>query len=841
MTASQTASTLTKSDLDALTRSYITPEIAKAAGLECVDTHEGAATVGRLNKKNAPRCNCAGIRIPYRLPESDVVRDWRLRRDNPEVDSNGKEINKYLSPPGKGNLFYFTPSAKKAWLQDVKVSAVFVEGEKKALALQRFFDECGAQVLVIGLPGVWNWRGTVGKTTNGNNARVAVKGVIADFGLIEWKKREVEIVFDADAKTNPQVVRAQRALAKELTGRGAGVRILEMPDLSVTGQKGIDDLLGAKGADFVSAWLTQARQDADDAGQVVGKYIATSEGFKWNKPIDGGSVPVLLCNFVAEITGDVCEDDGTEVKRNYEITARLANESVEHVGIVPCTSFASLGWRDELLGARAIIHPGRERHVECAIREHSYSIETRNIIAHTGWRLNPDGWHYYHGGGKVGATGNRPADVKLPPQLTPFVLPDVPTGKSASATTEAILRLFNVAPDKYSIPLTGAAFAAMLGKCDFSVDLFGYTGSGKTALALLIQSFFGAGFADAAHIPASWSSTANANEGLAHVAKDAVLLVDDFCPAGSATEVARQHANADRLKRAQGNISGRGRMRADGSLRPPKPPRGLIVSTGEDLPRGQSLRARSLILEVSQSVVNWDAVTQSQRDARNGLFAQATSAFLQWMAINDRIAIIQSEQHEKHQIAYWRDLWLNKLEAAHKRSATTLAYLSRAWHLWMESAVATQAMTEAEAKTLWKRIWKALDEAGQAQATYQASENPAIRFWELLQSAFSSGKAFLDPIDGTQIELSGFGWRGGQPQGDRIGWIGKKEILLIPDAAFTAAQRAGDGLSVTPSTLWKRLKEAGNLTAIEDERTTIRKRIDGKDHRVLSVKPEIFA
>lgn len=836
MKATQQATTLTQADHDALARSYITPAIADAAGIIRVDSHEGARLVGRLNKKNAPTMNCESLAFPYRYPEETTVREWRIRLDHPitEQQSDGtlKVKIKCLTPPGSKNKFYFAPSAMKAWLKDQAILVAFVEGEKKALALQRFFDERGEQVLVIGIPGVYGWR-----MTGKNNLR----GAIPDFGLMEWKKRQVEIVFDADAKTNPNVDRARKALAKELTGRGASVRILEMPDAAQTGQKGIDDLLGAKGKDFVNDWLADARKDGDDTTQTVGKYIVTPDGFKWNKPIDGGSVPVLLCNFVAEITGDVCEDDGTEKQRRYEITARMVNEAHERVGTVLASTFAGLGWRDELLGARAIIHPGRERHVECAIREHSYSVEVRNIIAHTGWRNDSGGWFYYHGGGKVGASGNVYADVNLPPQLTPFVLPDVPTGKALSEAIGAVIRLFAVAPDEFSIPLTGAAFAAMLGKCDFSVDLFGYTGSGKTALGLLIQSFFGAGFADAASIPASWSSTANSNEGLAHVAKDAVLLVDDFCPAGSATEVARQHANADRLKRAQGNGSGRARMRADGSLRPPKPPRGLILSTGEDLPRGQSLRARSLILEVSQGVANWEAVTTSQRDARNGLFAQVTSAFAQWLATDDRIAVIQSEQHQKHQIAYWREFWLSKLTDGHKRSATTLAYLSRAWHLWLEFAVQSQAIPKADAAKLWERLCQALGEAGKTQANYQASENPAIRFTELIQSAFSSGKAFLDPIDGTQTELSSFGWRNGQPQGERIGWLAGDAAYLIPDAAFTAAQRSGDGLSVTPSTLWKRLKEAGNLTATEGNRATIRKRIDGKDHRLLSVKPEIFS
>ena len=50
------------------------------------------------------------------------------------------------------------------------------------------------------------------------------------------------------------------------------------------------------------------------------------------------------------------------------------------------------------------------------------------------------------------------------------------------------------------------------------------------------------------------------------------------------------HREADRLVRAQGNRSGRQRMRQDSTLRPAKPPRGLLLSTGEDVPRGHSLR-----------------------------------------------------------------------------------------------------------------------------------------------------------------------------------------------------------------------------------------------------------
>src|SRR5205807_5268138 len=100
-------------------------------------------------------------------------------------------------------------------------------------------------------------------------------------------------------------------------------------------------------------------------------------------------------------------------------------------------------------------------------------------------------------------------------------------------------------------------------------------------------------------LPANWSSTGNALEAQAFTAKDALLVVDDFAPQGSAADVQRYHREADRLLRGQGNGAGRQRMKADATLRPAKPPRGLVLSTGEDTPRGQSLRARMLVVEVS--------------------------------------------------------------------------------------------------------------------------------------------------------------------------------------------------------------------------------------------------
>lgn len=146
----------------------------------------------------------------------------------------------------------------------------------------------------------------------------------------------------------------------------------------------------------------------------------------------------------------------------------------------------------------------------------------------------------------------------------------------------AVFDLFTIAPDDVTLPALGAVWSSVLTGADFSIYLAGRTGSGKSVLTALFLSLFGSGF-DFNELPASWPSTGNSLESLAHAAKDCVLAVDDFCPHGSAADRARLQSAADRIFRAQGNHSGRLRCRTDGTVKAVKPPRGLIISTGEDI------------------------------------------------------------------------------------------------------------------------------------------------------------------------------------------------------------------------------------------------------------------
>jgi len=253
-------SPLTAADLSALAKCGISSDVVELAWLRRVTSPEGGAIVGRNGSGDY-----GGILFPYIWPGEDHVREYRLRRDHPDVeydrDGNPKPRAKYLSPPGRGNMLYFPPGTCPEWLQDVSLPLALTEGEKKALALWGLaWHGLGdaaekPRFLPVAIAGVWNWRGVTGKTTSADGTRVNTKGVISDFSRIQWRGRKVTIAFDANTRSNPQVQVARWELTKELRRRGAQVYWFEWPADTPPEVNGIDDLAAIWGVERVSEAL----------------------------------------------------------------------------------------------------------------------------------------------------------------------------------------------------------------------------------------------------------------------------------------------------------------------------------------------------------------------------------------------------------------------------------------------------------------------------------------------------------------------------------------------------------------------------------------------------------
>ncbi|MBI1913615.1 MAG: DUF927 domain-containing protein [Planctomycetes bacterium] len=539
---------------------------------------------------------------------------------------------------------------------------------------------------------------------------------------------------------------------------------------------------------------------------------------------DGGLATIPLCNFTARITEVVVRDDGAEQTAFFALAGALADGRELPAVQVPAADFAGLGWVTTAWHGEAVVYAGQgtRDHLRAALELLSEDRARRTVYAHTGWREIAGSWHYLQ------------ASLAL---------------------------LDGLAPDRLVFPLVGAVYRAALGEApgaiDLSLFLAGPHSAGKSELAALAQQHYGAGL-DARHLPAGWSSTANALEGLAFAAKDALLVVDDWAPAGAVGDRQRLERDADRLLRAQGNRAGRQRMRADGSLRPSRPPRGLILSTGEDTPPGQSLRGRMLVLEVSPDDVLLTGLTPHQHAAAAGQYAAALAGFVRWLApqygeLCGRLPGERTALRDRAQTG-----------SGSARTPGIVADVTLGLKLFFDFACAAGALTDAERGALARRGWEALREAAAAQAEHVQAAEPTALFLRLLAAALASGRAHVAGPDGAEPGAldrpEAWGWRlrtmgtgehardEWQPQGERVGWVDGADLYLEPQASHASAQELardqGGGLPVSPRTLWKRLKERGLLASWEDarQRNTVRRTLAGvRDREVLHLRADTLS
>lgn len=554
---------------------------------------------------------------------------------------------------------------------------------------------------------------------------------------------------------------------------------------------------------------------------------------------------VELCNFQAEIIDETCRDDGQERRVVIGIAGKLKGGKPLPRIDVAAETFHKMEWVVPGWGTDAIIWPGENRALAPAIQALSKNKTRRTVLVHTGWRQHGGNWLYVHAGGAIGSEGES-VSVDLQPPLSRFILPGPVDGDAAIEAIRASLAVLDLADMRLTVPILAAVYRALLGDCDFGLHLAGPSGVFKSEKAALAQQHFGAEM-DARHLPGSWSSTANSLELAAFFAKDVVLVVDDFAPQGG-NDSQRLHRDADRLFRGQGNQSGRQRMTAAGAIRQAKPPRGLILSTGEEIPRGQSLRARLLILEISPGDIDAARLTECQQHAAAGLYAQATASYLAWLApkygdLRDSL---------KAKISELRSNAAAAADGMHARTLGIVASLAAGFWFFLKFADESGAISPKERARLRSESWQALLTAADAQAAKQATSEPAMHFLRLLAAVLASHRAHIAGIDGDEPENPArWGWRRSviqrsnftdeawQPQGRRIGWTDSESVYLEPDASYSETQKLAaeqnESLSVGAATLRRRLKERGFLASEDSARQTllVRRKLEGGTKNVL--------
>ncbi len=195
-----------------LAASDLTLDDAKALGIEVLI---GEQTAAHFSKIEVPALKLPYFDVHGRL-RPDVYRLRVLEAPKGPLGSVRKDV-RYLQPAGSPPAAYFPKTTDwGAVVGDPLRQVLVTEGELKAACASKHEHAC------IGLGGVWSWR---------SKARGWPLLPELEENVFVWAKRDVVLVFDSDAATNPDVILAQQNLGLELTLRGAKVRVAQLPEV----------------------------------------------------------------------------------------------------------------------------------------------------------------------------------------------------------------------------------------------------------------------------------------------------------------------------------------------------------------------------------------------------------------------------------------------------------------------------------------------------------------------------------------------------------------------------------------------------------------------------------
>lgn len=808
---------LMQTHLDHLLNSSISIDVIKERGYKSVLGRKELESLGFSSSQR----RIPGILIPLRAPDGSPA-GHQYRPDEPLVNDKGKVI-KYVNPP-ESSLRLDMPLRCQVSAGDPRTELWATEGAKKA-------DSLASQgACSINLSGVWGFKG---------KNRFGATTFLADFDYIALKGRAVYLVFDSDITTKPQVRQAMLRLKEHLERKGAQVHIVQLPHGPDDAKTGVDDYLGGgHSIDDIKLLVVEDLPEPpqEDLPLHTNQYRIEQGCFCMVKTVDGQNKLVPLCNFTAQIEEEVVVDDGIDEMLYFVMKGALRDGRQLPQVQIKAASFPELSWVTKTWGSRAVIGAGSamKDHLRAAIQLSSSlnGSEPRHIFTHTGWR-NINGDRVFLTGS--GALGREGVEVHLEDRLGLYRLPTNIDDVNPVEAVQASLRLLDIGKPEVMYSLWASMYLSPLSEVlepAFTVWLLGRTGSFKSVLSALTLCHFG-NF-DYLKLPAAWRNSANQLEKTMAVLRDLPLVIDDF-PPGASTAMARElELKAEIIIRGQGNRAGRGTLKADRSFRSAPAPRGLVITSGEQLPYGESAAARLFVVEVEPSDIDKEELTRAQ--AEQHLYSYSMSNYVLWLRDNweERVANLQeSWTHYRNQAVS---------QGIHLRLPAAVAWLYIGFESAMMFASSIGAIDDVEAAQKCDKAWDIFIQLADRQGWRVDEERPSTRFIEAFTTLLTQRKIVL--IDSYLTEPQAVDIKPGQVF---VGWHDDEYYYLMPLAVFGAVgefyHRSGRPFTFKDQAVLADLARLNLLTPAEEmrngkmvQRNTKVLRIEEETKRVIWLK-----
>ena len=258
---------------------------------------------------------------------------------------------------------------------------------------------------------------------------------------------------------------------------------------------------------------------------------------------------------------------------------------------------------------------------------------------------------------------------------------------------------------------------------------------------------------------------------------------------------------AEHVIRAQGNRQGKGRLRSDTSSRKTYIPRGILVTSGEQLPSGFSHTARIFTVEVEKDDIDLERLSAAQE--QKYLYSAAMTHYILWL--QERSSKLKKGLPEQ-----WR-LWREqaRAEQMHPRLYGEIAWLYAGLTMALDFVSESGVIDSTEAVEMSKKGWDLFVKLASEQGIRVEEQRPGKRFIEVLASLIDQGRVVFWAKDDDMPRKAVLGET-------VIGWTeGEQYLLLNPQAAYAAVHefcgRTGEPFTFKQTAVWKDLKRLGYI------------------------------
>jgi hypothetical protein len=543
--------------------------------------------------------------------------------------------------------------------------------------------------------------------------------------------------------------------------------------------------------------------------------------------------PVLLCNFVPYITEKLVLNDGLSTEIFYTIGMICEGKIVLPTAIIPAKDIRRGEWMYSEFGTHAIVYTGASiDSIRCCMQLISKDAPIVEEYYSLGWIETESGWSYNFSGGSIGNESIRVSTLRELPGYR--FLPLTASLEDCYAAFDKLLGITKGRPEVI-FPMVAHTFSSPLLTAlekenilpKHLIWVYGSSGSFKTALSLVIMAFFG----EMSNPPSTFADTVAAIEKKMYLAKDCLLLCDDFFPASSTGEASQKNSKASIITRGIGDRTAKGRASSNMSLRPEYIPRCNALVTGEDVPIGFSTTSRHISIDLNRGDVDVDILTYLQNNKH--LLAGFMQYFILWV----------KENIMDHQNIKFKDDFLKYRSQAqnsnhHRRFAETVAQLQISFSTILKFCEDKELISREEAEVRLKKSWDTFMRIAENQNRLTQSEDIADKFMLALEEMISSGS--IEPMN---VALPKTTINPGT-----ICFEDEENYYFIPSSTYSRVtefyQKKNDPFIMSERMLWKMLDDKRYL--LRQDNTDghadykIRKQIGIKSVRVIVIKKAVL-